>query len=84
MADTTVAWETPAFSSWPQRRLRAIALGLGGGRLAARAPKSVLGRSISKTQRACGKKKAIIAIARRLLGVMVALLRTGQCYRPAA
>ncbi|HVH71132.1 MAG TPA: IS110 family transposase [Candidatus Dormibacteraeota bacterium] len=31
-----------------------------------------------------GKKKAIVAIARRLLGVMVALLRTGQCYRPVA
>jgi transposase len=31
-----------------------------------------------------GKKKAIVAVARRLLGVMVALLRTGQRYRPAA
>ena len=30
-----------------------------------------------------GKKKAIVAIARRLLGVMVALLRTGQSYRLA-
>jgi len=30
-----------------------------------------------------GKKKAIVAIARRLLGVMVALLRTGQPYRSA-
>ena len=28
-----------------------------------------------------GKKKAIVAIARRLLGVMVALLRSGQSYR---
>jgi transposase len=32
----------------------------------------------------CGKKKAIVAVARRLLAVMVALLRTGQRYRPAA
>jgi transposase len=30
-----------------------------------------------------GKKKAIVAVARRLLGVMAALLRTGQAYRPA-
>jgi transposase len=30
-----------------------------------------------------GKKKAIVAIARRLLGVMVALLRSGQPYRLA-
>lgn len=29
----------------------------------------------------CGKKRAIVAIARRLLGVMVALLRSGQAYR---
>jgi transposase len=28
-----------------------------------------------------GKKKAIVAVARRLLGVMVALLRSGQRYR---
>jgi hypothetical protein len=28
-----------------------------------------------------GKKKAIVAVARRLLGVMVALLRSGQPYR---
>ena len=31
-----------------------------------------------------GRKKAIVAVARRLLGVMVALLRTGQRYRFAA
>jgi transposase len=31
-----------------------------------------------------GRKKAIVAVARRLLGVMVALLRTGQRYRLAA
>jgi len=31
-----------------------------------------------------GKKKAIVAVARRLLGVMVALLRSGQRYRLAA
>jgi transposase len=31
-----------------------------------------------------GKKKAIVAVARRLLSVMVALLRTGQRYRAAA
>jgi transposase len=31
----------------------------------------------------CGKKKAIVAVARRLLGVMVALLRNGQPYRLA-
>lgn len=30
-----------------------------------------------------GRKKAIVAIARRLLGVMAALLRTGQAYRLA-
>jgi transposase len=31
-----------------------------------------------------GSKKAIVAIARRLLGVMAALLRSGQCYRLAS
>ncbi len=31
-----------------------------------------------------GKKKAVVAVARRLLGVMVALLRTGQRYRLAS
>jgi transposase len=31
-----------------------------------------------------GKKKAIVAVARRLLGVMVALLRSGQAYRLAS
>jgi transposase len=31
-----------------------------------------------------GRKKAIIAVARRLLGVMVALLRSGQRYRLAS
>jgi transposase len=31
-----------------------------------------------------GRKKATVAVARRLLGVMVALLRTGQRYRFAA
>jgi transposase len=30
-----------------------------------------------------GKKKAIVAVARRLLCVMVAMLRSGQAYRPA-
>jgi transposase len=37
--------------------------------------------SLSKRR---GKKKAIVAIARRLLTVMVALLRSGQAYRLAA
>jgi transposase len=31
-----------------------------------------------------GKKKAIVAVARRLLGVMVSLIRTGSRYRHAA
>jgi transposase len=31
----------------------------------------------------CGSKKAIVAVARRLLGVLVAMLRTGQPYRHA-
>jgi transposase len=30
-----------------------------------------------------GKKKAIVAVARRYLGVMASLLRSGQSYRPA-
>ena len=30
-----------------------------------------------------GRKKAIVAIARRLLGVMMALLKSGQPYRHA-
>jgi transposase len=34
-------------------------------------------------QKRRGRKKAIVAVARRLLGVMVALLRTGQRYQPA-
>jgi transposase len=33
------------------------------------------------TPRQRGKKKAIVAVARRLLGVLVALLRSGQRYR---
>jgi transposase len=32
----------------------------------------------------CGPKKAIVAVARRLLGVLVAMLRSGQAYRHAA
>lgn len=35
-------------------------------------------------QKRRGKKKAIVAVARRLLGVMVALLRSGQRYRLGA
>ena len=35
----------------------------------------------AQLQKRRGKKKAIVAIARRLLGVMVALLRSGQPYR---
>jgi transposase len=31
-----------------------------------------------------GKKKAIVAVARRLLGVMTAMLRAGQPYRQIA
>jgi transposase len=34
-----------------------------------------------RLQRRCGRKKAIVAIARRLLGVMVAVWRSGQRYR---
>jgi transposase len=32
----------------------------------------------------CGPKKAIVAVARRLLSVLVAMLRSGQAYRHAA
>jgi transposase len=31
-----------------------------------------------------GKRKAIVAVARRLLTILVAVWRSGQCYRPAA
>jgi transposase len=37
-----------------------------------------------KLRKRCGKKRAIVAIARRLLGVMVALLSKGERYRMAA
>jgi transposase len=36
-----------------------------------------------RLQQRRGKKKAIVAVARRLLGVMVAVWRTGQPYRHA-
>jgi transposase len=39
--------------------------------------------AFERLHRRRGKKKAIVAIARRLLGVMVALLRSGQRYRLA-
>jgi transposase len=39
------------------------------------------GTAFEKLRQRRGKKKAIVAIARRLLGVMVALIRTGQEYR---
>lgn len=42
------------------------------------------GTIYERLQKRRGKKKAIVAVARRLLGVMVALLRTGQAYRPEA
>ena len=38
-------------------------------------------RSLPRTPEDFGKKKAIVAIARRILGVMMALMRTGQAYR---
>jgi transposase len=37
-----------------------------------------------RLQRRCGSKKAIVAVARRMLGVLTAMLRTGQSYRHAA
>ncbi len=37
-----------------------------------------------RLKKRCGAKKAIVAIARRLLGVMVAMLNNGQAYRPMA
>jgi transposase len=42
------------------------------------------GGIFEKLQHRRGAKKAIVAIARRLLGVMVALLRSGQRYRLAS
>jgi transposase len=39
------------------------------------------GLAFEKLRARRGKKKAVVAIARRLLGVMVALLRGGQLYR---
>jgi transposase len=41
-------------------------------------------QSFEKLRQRRGKKKAIVAIARRLLAVMVALLKSGQAYRLAA
>lgn len=37
-----------------------------------------------KLKARCGAKKAIVAIARRLLGVMVSMLNKGEAYRPMA
>lgn len=37
-----------------------------------------------KLQARCGSKKAVVAVARRLLGVLVAMLRSGRQYRLAA
>jgi transposase len=42
------------------------------------------GSAFERLRQRRGKKKAIVAVARRLLGVMTALLRTGQRYRPEA
>jgi len=41
------------------------------------------GLAFEKLRTRRGKKKAVVAIARRLLGVMVALMRSGQRYRLA-
>lgn len=51
-------------------------------RLVRRSPR--WGNVFENLTRRRGKKKAIVAVARRLLGVMVALLRSGQCYRMAS
>lgn len=40
-------------------------------------------RRFDRLQQRCGKKKAIVAIARRLLGVLVAVWRSGEAYRLA-
>ena len=42
------------------------------------------GKIFEALQRRRGKKKGIVAVARRLLTVMVAMLRSGQSYRLAA
>jgi transposase len=42
------------------------------------------GRIFDQLRQRRGKKKAIVAVARRLLGVMVSLMRTGGRYRYAA
>jgi transposase len=53
-----------------------------GWRLVRKSPRwATVFAGISKRR---GRKKAIVAVARRLLGVMVAMLRTGQSYRFAA
>lgn len=51
-------------------------------RLVRRSPR--WGTVFENLSRRRGRKKAIVAIARRLLGVMVALLRSGQRYRLAS
>jgi transposase len=42
------------------------------------------GAVFAKLSQRCGRRKAIVAIARRLLTVMVAVWRSGVRYRPAA
>jgi transposase len=49
-------------------------------RLVRRSPR--WGRVYEQLQKRRGKKKAIVAVARRWLGVLVALWRNGQKYRP--
>jgi len=42
------------------------------------------GSIYQKLKARCGAKKAIVAVARRVLCVMVAMLRSGQPYHMAA
>ena len=75
-------------------RCRSLGITKEGSRLLRWAMIQLAWRMINKTRRwgliyqklqaRCGPKKAVVAVARRLLGVIVALLRSGQQYRLAA
>ena len=64
-----------------QGRLAAVAVGAGADRLAAGESHPAWTLLYDKLKRRCGTKKAIVAIARRVWCVMVAMLKSGTQYR---
>src|SRR5271157_5838090 len=64
-----------------QGRLGTLAVGTGGGSLAAGRQKPEIGRPVLSVRHRSGKKRAIVAVARKLLCVLYAMLRTSTPYK---